>query len=74
MNLDAVKVTTPPGYAGIQVSLPNDTQAFFVWSKMDEGDYHFRVARFWESENPFAMWASGNLIDALQKTLLLTRQ
>lgn len=74
MQLDAIRVTTPPGYAGIQVFLPNDNQAFFVWSEMTEGDYYFRIARFWENENPFAMWTSGNLIDALQKTLSLTSQ
>lgn len=74
MNLNAQKVTTPPGYSGIQVILPNDTQAFFVWTKMDGNDYHFRVARFWESENPFAMLVSTNLIDALAKTRILTKR
>lgn len=74
MNLEAARVTTPPGYAGIQVNLPHENQAFFVWSLMDDGDFHFRVAKFWESENPFAMWVSSNLIDALQKTQILTKQ
>lgn len=74
MELNAVRVATPPGYSGIQVELPNDTQAFFVWSKMDGNDFHFRVARFWESENPFAMLVSNNLIDALAKTRILTKR
>lgn len=74
MNLNAHKVTTPPGYSGIQVNLPNDTQAFFVWTKMDGNDYHFRVARFWERENPFAMLVSTNLIDALAKIRILTNR
>jgi hypothetical protein len=39
---------------------------------MDGGDdYHFRVARFWEDENPFSMWVSTNLIKALAKTRIL---
>jgi len=74
INLDAKRVSTPPGYAGIQVNLPNDAQAFFVWTKIDETDYHFRLARFWANENPFSMWVSPNLIEALAKTRVMTNQ
>ena len=74
MNVVATKVSTPPGFAGIQVDLPNETQAYFVWSKLDGDDYYFRIARFWESENPFAMWTSASLIVALSKTRILTKQ
>jgi hypothetical protein len=35
-------------------------------------DYHFRIARFWEDENPFSMWVSNNLTHALAKTRILT--
>jgi hypothetical protein len=72
MNLRTSKVSTPPGFAGIQVILPNDSQAFFVWSKMDDNDFHFRVARFWANENPFAMSVATTLPDALHKTRVLT--
>jgi hypothetical protein len=71
LNLKTEKVATPPGYSGIQVDLPNDSQAFFVWTKMDDNDYHFRTARFWANENPFAMFVSTNLPDALAKTRVL---
>jgi hypothetical protein len=74
INLDAKRVSTPPGYAGIQVDLPNDAQAFFVWTKIDETDYHFRLARFWANDNPFSMWVSPNLIEALAKTRVMTNQ
>jgi len=74
MNLQAEKVTTPPGYAGIQVDLPHDSQAFFVWSKIDGNDFHFRLARFWANENPFSMWVSPNLIEALAKTRVMANQ
>ena len=74
MGLEATRVTTPPGYAGITVLLPNDSQAFFIWSKMDEGDFHFRLARFWESDNPFSMWACPDLIQAIAKTRVLLNQ
>jgi len=74
MNVVATRVSTPPGFAGIQVDLPNETQAYFVWTKIDSDDYHFRIAKFWESENPFAMWTSPSLIDALSKTRILTKQ
>jgi hypothetical protein len=71
MNLKANKVTTPPGYAGIQIDLPNDSQAFFVWSKMDDDDFHFRTARFWANDNPLSMWICPNLPEALAKTRVL---
>jgi len=74
MNLQAYRVSTPPGYAGIQVNLPHDSQAFFVWTKIDSTDYHFRLARFWENENPFSMWVSPDLIQALVKTRVMTNQ
>lgn len=74
MDLPVAKVATPPGHAGIRVILPHDAQAYFVWSNMDDGDWHFRVARFWEDENPFSMWVSTNLIEALTKTRILTIQ
>ena len=71
MNLKAIKVTTPPGYAGIQIDLPNDSQAFFVWSKMDDNDFHFRTARFWANDNPFSMSICPNLPAALAQTRVL---
>ena len=74
MGLKANRVSTPPGFEGIQVGLPEDSQAFFVWNKIDGNDYHFRIARFWESENPFSMWVCPTLIDALAKTRVLTNQ
>jgi len=55
MGISSYRVSTPPGYAGIQVDLPNDSQAFFVWTKIDQTDFHFRLARFWADENPFSM-------------------
>lgn len=74
MNLNAHRVSTPPGYAGIQVELPNDSQAFFVWTKIDATDFHFRLARFWANENPFSMWVSPDLIEALARTRVMTNQ
>ena len=74
MNLNAHRVSTPPGYAGIQVELPNDSQAFFVWTKIDATDFHFRLARFWANENPFSMWISPDLIEALARTRVMTNQ
>jgi hypothetical protein len=74
MGISSYRVSTPPGYAGIQVNLPNDAQAFFVWTKIDQFDYHFRLARFWANENPFSMWVSPNLIEALAKTRVLANQ
>lgn len=74
IGLKAIKVTTPPGFAGIQVDLPHDSQAFFIWNKIDVNDYHFRVARFWANDNPFSMWASPNLIDAIAKAKVFVNQ
>ena len=74
MGLKAVKVSTPPGYAGIQVELPHDTQAFFVWSKIDNVDFHFRLARFWTKDNPFSMWVCPDLTGAIAKTQVLINQ
>jgi hypothetical protein len=38
---------------------------------MDEGDFHFRVARFWQSDNPFSMMAFEDLISALVNLRIL---
>jgi hypothetical protein len=38
---------------------------------MGEGDFHFRVARFWESDNPFSMMAFEDLISALVNLRIL---
>jgi len=74
MGLKAVKVSTPPGYAGLQVNLPNNSQAYFVWAKIDNIDFHFRLARFWQNDNPFSMWVCPDLIGAIAKTRVLTNQ
>lgn len=74
LGLTVIKVSTPPGYAGLQVNLPHDNQAFFVWSKIDQNDYHFRLARFWANENPFSMWVCPSLTDAIAKTRVMTIQ
>lgn len=71
LGLEAKRVTTPPGYAGLSIDLPNDSQAFFIWSKMNEDDYHFRVARFWAKDNPFAMFICPDLTSAIAKTKVL---
>jgi hypothetical protein len=71
LGLKANKVSTPPGYAGLSVTLPNDSQAFFIWTKMDEDDYHFRIARFWSNDNPFAMFICPDLTSAIAKTKVL---
>jgi hypothetical protein len=71
MGLEVNPVTTPPRFAGIVAKLPNDSQVFFVWSEMGEGDFHFRVARFWQSENPFSMMAFEDLISALVNLRIL---
>jgi hypothetical protein len=73
MNLQATRVTTPPGYAGLQIELPNDVYSFFVWKKLDDKDFAFRVARFWEKENPFSMMNCTNLIEALSHTQVLIK-
>lgn len=71
MGLEVNRVSTAPRFAGIVAKLPNDSQVFFVWSEMDEGDYHFRVARFWQSENPFSMMAFEDLVAALVNLRIL---
>lgn len=74
MGLEVNPVSTAPRFAGIVAKLPNDSQVFFVWSEMGEGDYHFRVARFWQSENPFSMMAFEDLITALVNLRILISQ
>lgn len=74
MGLAAERVTTQPGYAGLAVALPHNGQAFFIWSKMDEGDFHFKLARFWETDNPFAMIVCPTLPAAIAQTKVLTNQ
>lgn len=71
MGLRVKRVTTPPGYAGIQVDFPQESQAFFVWSKMDGNDFHFRTARFWANENPFSMYTYTNLPEAVAQARVL---
>jgi hypothetical protein len=71
MGLEVSWVSTTPRFAGIVAKLPNDSQVFFVWSEMGEGDYHFRVARFWQSDNPFSMMAFEDLIAALVNLRIL---
>jgi hypothetical protein len=39
MGLEVNPVATAPRFAGIVAKLPNDSQVFFVWSEMDEGDF-----------------------------------
>jgi hypothetical protein len=74
MNLEAIPVETPPGFSGIQVNLPHETQAYFVWAKIDKDDFAFRLARFWNAESPFSMMIIPNLIDALARIRELARQ
>jgi hypothetical protein len=74
MGLEVNPVATEPRFAGIVAKLPNDSQVFFVWSEMDEGDFHFRVARFWQSENPFSMMAFDDLISAITNLRILINQ
>ena len=71
MGLEVNPVTTAPKFAGIVAKLPNDSQVFFVWSEMGEDDFHFRVARFWQSENPFSMMVCEDLISALVNLRIL---
>lgn len=71
MGLEVNPVATAPKLAGIVAKLPNDSQVFFVWSEMGEGDFHFRVARFWQSENPFSMMAFEDLVAALVNLRIL---
>ena len=74
MGLEVNPVTTAPRFAGLMAKLPNDSQVFFVWSEMGEGDFHFRVARFWHSDNPFSMMAFEDLIAALTNLRILINQ
>ena len=74
MGLEVNPVATAPRFAGIVAKLPNDSQVFFVWSEMNEGDFHFRVARFWQSENPFSMMAFDDLISAITNLRILINQ
>ena len=71
MGLEVNPVATTPRFAGLVAKLPNDSQVFFVWSEMSEGDFHFRVARFWQSDNPFSMMAFEDLISALVNLRIL---
>jgi hypothetical protein len=71
MGLEVNPVATTPRFAGLVAKLPNDSQVFFVWSEMNEGDFHFRVARFWQSDNPFSMMAFEDLISALVNLRIL---
>lgn len=74
MGLEVQPVTTAPRFTGIVAKLPNDTQAFFVWSDMEEDDYHFRIARFWHSESPFSLGSYTDLPLALQNLRVLINQ
>jgi hypothetical protein len=74
MGLEVNPVATPPRFAGLVAKLPNDSQVFFVWSEMDENDFHFRVARFWQSENPFSMMVFEDIISALVNLRILINQ
>lgn len=66
MGLRVDRVTTPPRFSGLVTVLPNNSQVYFVWSEMGEGDYHFRVARFWDGESPFSIAQFDDLPLALQ--------
>ena len=74
MGLKGEPISTPPGYAGLVVDLPNDFQAYFVWSKMDDNDFSFRVARFYENESRKSIWVMDNLISAIAQMRVLTTQ
>lgn len=73
MNLQVKKVSTPPGYAGLEVSLPNNSQGYFVWAKIDNEDFAFRLARFWTNDNPLSMLISPTLPDALKQTRVFAK-
>lgn len=66
MGVEVNRVSTAPRFAGLVAELPNQTQVFFVWSEMGEGDYHFRVARFWHGDSPFSTAQFDDLPLALQ--------
>lgn len=74
MGLKADRVTTPPGYQGLQVNLPNDAHAYFVWAKIDDEDFAFRLARFWEGSNPISSLISPTLGDAIAQIRVLASQ
>lgn len=74
MGLKANLVSSPPGFTGLQVNLPHDSQAYFVWAKLDGNDFAFRLARFWQSDSPFSMWVCPTLNDAIAKTRVLISQ
>lgn len=66
MGVEVNRVTTAPGFAGLVARVEDHSQVFFVWSEMGEGDYHFRVARFWFGDNPFSIGQFDTLPVALQ--------
>ncbi|CAB4155446.1 hypothetical protein UFOVP655_2 [uncultured Caudovirales phage] len=66
MGLIVDKVSTAPRFAGLVATLPNQSQVYFVWSEMGEGDYHFRVARFWDGDTPFSIAQFDDLTIALR--------
>lgn len=66
MGVEVNRVTTTPGFAGLVAKVQDQSQVFFVWSEMGDGDYHFRVARFWHGDNPFSVGQFDTLPTALQ--------
>jgi hypothetical protein len=73
MGVNVQGAYSPPGYVAIDLHFPNESQALFVWSKMDQGDFHFRLARFWEKENPFSLIVCSDLIIALTRVKELVK-
>ena len=74
MGLNGESIPTPPGYAGLVVDLPNDFQAYLVWHKMDDNDFSFRVARFFENDSQKCVWVMKDLISAISAMRVLTTQ
>lgn len=74
MGLQGEHIPTPPGYAGLFVDLPNDFQAYLVWSKMDDNDFSFRIARFYESDSLKSLWVMDNLIEAVAHMRIIANQ
>ena len=68
MGLVAETATMEKGYFGVAVKLPEDAQAYFVWSAMNEGDFHFRLARFCEGDEVHSHFIAENLPLAIEKT------
>jgi len=66
MGLEAEMSVMQTGYYGITVELPDESQAYFVWSAMNQGDFHFRLARFCEGEH--SHFIAPNLPLAIEKT------